>query len=179
MENVEERWNKGQFGREYDEERSHAKRLSWDTVTNLGKQKIFEIRSHYTDRMAVEELFTDEFIHEQQLYIWVGINDGDSIVYVIGEDDPAVIRQEIKSMMTMYGTPIIRVGDGNYDGNDHLYLKHVFNGYDLDHKYRDHTLVNILYLWGRKVYLETIIEDKEALVSCELEKRQPKIKIRQ
>ncbi|HXK40807.1 MAG TPA: SpoVR family protein [Candidatus Paceibacterota bacterium] len=179
LENVEERWNKGQFGREYDEERSHAKRLSWDTAANLGKQKIFEIRSHYTDRMAVEELFTDEFIHEQQLYFWIGINDGDSIVYVVAEDDPAVIRQEIKSMMTTYGTPIIRVGDGNYEGNSHLYLKHVFNGYDLDSRYRDHTLANILYLWGRKVYLETVIDGKDALVSCEFEKKQPKIKIKQ
>jgi len=82
-------------------------------------------------------------------------------------------------MMTTYGTPIIRVGDGNYEGNSHLYLKHVFNGYDLDSRYRDHTLANILYLWGRKVYLETVIDGKDALVSCEFEKKQPKIKIKQ
>ncbi|OGN03593.1 MAG: hypothetical protein A2651_03800 [Candidatus Yanofskybacteria bacterium RIFCSPHIGHO2_01_FULL_42_12] len=177
LEDIEERWNKGRFGRDYDEERNHAERLSWDTRAQLGRQKIFEVRSYYTDRMAVEEFLTDDFIHEQQLYIWLTVTDGKDIIYVIGEDNPEIIRQEIKSMMTTYGTPIIRVKDGNYDGNNHLYLEHVFNGYELDQRYLSATLANILHLWGRKVYLETVIDGKDKLVSCEWEKKQIKIKI--
>ena len=68
FENIKERWDKGQFGRDYEEERNAFKHSRWDTATGLGNQKIFEVRSFYSDRMAVEEFFTDEFIREQQLY---------------------------------------------------------------------------------------------------------------
>ena len=177
LEDVEERWNKGRFGRDYAEERNHAKQLSWDTGAGLGRQKIFEIRSFYTDRMAVEEFFTDDFIREQQLYIWVGIQENEEVVYVIGEDDPEEIRKELKTLMSTYGIPVIRVEDGNFNQNGYLYLKHVFNGYELDTKYRDATLLNNYHLWGRRIYLETVIDEKDVLISCEREKGQPKIKI--
>lgn len=177
LEHVKERWDKGQFGREYDEEQSHAKRISWDTGAGLGNNKIFEVRSFYTDRMAVEEFFTDDFIREQQLYVWVGVENHDEMTYIIGEDNPEEIRKILKAMMSTYGIPIIRVKDGNHSGNSHLYLYHVFNGYELDQKYRDATLINTFFLWGKRVYLETVIDGKEGLVSCEGEKKKAKITI--
>lgn len=176
LEDIEERWNKGRFGRDYDQERNHAKRLAWDTSTGLGRQKLFEIRSFYSDRMAVEEFFTDDFIREQKLYIWIGVEEDDNMIYVIGEDDPAVIREELKRLMSTYGIPIVRVENGNRDHNSHLHLKHVFTGFELDPTYRNATLANIFYLWGRKIFIETQIESKPALVSCELEGRKVKIK---
>jgi stage V sporulation protein R len=47
---IEDRWNRGQFGKEWDRlrRRSHERR-NWDRRTGLGREKIFEVRKHYTD----------------------------------------------------------------------------------------------------------------------------------
>jgi len=172
FENIKERWDKGQFGREYEEEKNAFKHSRWDTAAGLGNQKIFQVRSFYSDRMAVEEFFTDEFIREQQLYIWAGLPtaNGD-IVYVIVEDNPDVIREILKNQFTYYGVPLIRVENGNYNSQNHLLLRHVWNGYELDPKYMNATLEKINHLWGKKVFLETRVDDKDLLAMFDSERK--------
>ncbi len=173
FENIKERWDKGQFGREYEEERNAFKHSRWDTAVGLGNQKIFQVRSFYSDRMAVEEFFTDEFIREQQLYIWMGLpGDNGEVVYVIAEDDPEVIREILKNQFTYYGVPLVKVENGNYNSQNQLLLKHVWNGYELDKKYLNATLDKVYYLWGKKVFLGTIVDGKEAEISFTHEKKQ-------
>jgi len=166
FENIKERWDKGQFGREYEEERNTFKHSRWDTAIGLGNQKIFEVRSFYSDRMAIEEFFTDEFIWEQQLYIWMSLTgaNGD-IVYVIAEDDPETIREILKNQFTYYGVPLVRVENGNHNSQNHLLLKHILNGYELDSKYMKATLEKTHYLWGKKIFLETRIDNKEVIAT--------------
>ncbi len=43
---IEERWNKGQFGKEYDECDDSQEARRWNTGTGLGREKIFEVRTH-------------------------------------------------------------------------------------------------------------------------------------
>ena len=165
FENVEERWNKGWFGSEYENCRDQYQKANWDVKAGLGKKKIFDVRASYSDRMAVEDLFTDDFIREQLLYIYEENKFDDDIIYTIEEDDPRVIRALLKNALTFYGIKILTVEDGNYDDRGHLYLKHHPNGYDLDQVYRDGTLYNIFHLWGKKVYLETIEDEKSILAT--------------
>lgn len=168
FENIEERWDKGRFGRVYEEERSRIKWANWDTGAGLGKKKIFEIRHLYTDRMAVEELFSNEFIHEQQIYIWVGVPQPDgSTVYIIGEDNPEIIRQQLKAIFSGQGRPLIRVENGNHNGQGHLLLKHIWTGYELDEKYAVKTIEKIHFLWGKKVFLETRKGEKNIILSSD------------
>src|SRR4029078_13433385 len=47
--NVEERWNKGQFGKEWQDCDDLDAKRHWNLRLNLGKQKIFEGRSLYND----------------------------------------------------------------------------------------------------------------------------------
>lgn len=175
FENIEERWDKGQYGREYEEEKNISKRTRWDTAVGLGNKKIFEVRSSYSDRMAVEEFFTDEFIHEQQLYLWMGLpTENGGIIYVIAEDGPEVIREILKNQFTYYGIPIIKIDNGNYNSQNHLLLKHSWNGYELDQKYMNATLEKINYLWGKKVFLETRINGKDAIITFDYDKKKNK-----
>jgi len=147
FENIKERWDKGQFGREYEGERNTFKHSRWDTAVGLGNQKIFEVRSFYSDRMAIEEFFTNEFIREQQLYIWTSLpGENGDIFYVIAEDDPETIREILKNQFTYYGVPLIRVENGNHNSQNHLLLKHIWNGYELDPKYMKATLEKTHYL---------------------------------
>ena len=140
-----------------------------------GNQKIFEVRSFYSDRMAVEELFTDEFIREQQLYIWVGMSgENGEVVYIIAEDDPEEIRGILKEQFTHYGIPLIRVENGNHNSQNHLLLKHVWNGYELDLKYMNATLEKIHHLWGEKVFLETRVENKNTVATFDYNNKKKK-----
>ena len=155
-----EQWNKGRFGREFEQCEDPLERAYWDTAANQGDEKIFEVRANYSDRMAVELLFSDEFIHEQRLYIYqeqVDPNTGD-IIEVITESRPLVLRTLLKQQLTLHGTPVIYVKDGNYNDNRELYLvnvNHPNSRNELDGEYERATLEKIFYLWGRPVHLET------------------------
>ena len=60
FEDVEERFNTGRFGEEYEECSDPIEKSKWNTSAMKGREKIFSIRASYTDRMAVEELFVDD-----------------------------------------------------------------------------------------------------------------------
>ena len=135
-------------------------RACWDTKANLGGEKIFEVRANYSDRMAVELFFSDEFIHDQRLYIYQEQVDPDTgdIIEVIAESRPLVLRTLLKQQLTLHGAPVIYVEDGNYNDNRELYLVHVrhpHSQYELDGIYERAALEKIFYLWGRPVHLET------------------------
>jgi len=65
--------------------------------------------------------------------------------------------------MTNFGCPYIEVTDDDYNGNRELYLKHRFEGIELDLKYAHKVLEYVQQLWGRTVHLETI-NDSETTV---------------
>ena len=48
---VEERWNKGKFGKQWDECDDQQARDDWDLQLNLGRSKIFEVRRLYNGRV--------------------------------------------------------------------------------------------------------------------------------
>lgn len=177
FEDIKERWDKGQFGRDYEDEQNYHKRTTWNTGLGLGTEKIFEVRSFYSDRMAVEELFTNEFIRGQQLFIWLGLPREDGgIDYVIAEDNPDIIRGQIKGMLTSYGMPLITIEDGNHNGQHHLRMKHIWTGYELDTQYLNATLGKIHYLWDKKVFLETRINGQDTTITYDYENKKRKRK---
>src|SRR4029434_5510366 len=46
---IEDRWNKGKFGKEYDECEDWQTKLNWDRHAGLGREKIFETRRVHND----------------------------------------------------------------------------------------------------------------------------------
>ena len=160
FEYVKEEWDKGRFGEEFEHCEDLHRRANWDSGAKLGNDKIFEIRARFSDRMAVELFFSDDFIREQELYLYDQQVDNDTGEYidVIVEDRPKVLRALLKRNLTLYGTPVIYVKDGNYNDNRELYLVHVRDPrspFELDPQYERGTLEKIFYLWGRPVHLET------------------------
>ena len=165
FENIKERWDRGRFGLEYEDCKDSAKRAYWDVGTNKGSEKIFQVRSSYSDRMAIEEFFTDEFIREMSLYLYEEQISGADIIYRITENRPEVIRNILKQSFALYGIQPIAIEDANYKERQDFYLKHCYYGLELEPRYRDGTLRNIHYLWGRNVYLATVTDDKDVLVN--------------
>ena len=44
-----------------------------------------------------------------------------------------------------------------------LYLKHAYDGIELDPEYREKTMERVFYLWDRPIHLETVIRGKKAV----------------
>jgi stage V sporulation protein R len=67
--------------------------------------------------------------------------------------------------MTNFGVPYIVVEDGDYRRNGELYLKHYYEGQELDVKYAEKTLQAIYSLWRRPVHVETVVDEKPTLMT--------------
>src|SRR4051812_45474763 len=58
LRDIEERWDKGRFGREWNECQSLEERRTWDKRLGLGRKKLFEVRKLYNDVTFIDEYFT-------------------------------------------------------------------------------------------------------------------------
>lgn len=163
LEDIEDRWNKGRFGREWQECDDAWEKEHWDRETENGRQKIFEVRRAYTDRMFIEHFLTDDLIDELDLYVYqVQVNPRtNQEEYVIVERRPRVIRQMLKAAHSDMGIPRVMVEDGNHQGERQLYLKHYFEGTTLNSEYLMKTLEHVWYIWGKPVHLETVEVEEE------------------
>jgi len=74
LRDIEDRWNRGRFGKAYDECDDMQERRRWNTHAGLGRQKIFEVRRHYNDVTFIDEYLTPEFAIEQRLFTF-GFNE--------------------------------------------------------------------------------------------------------
>lgn len=163
LRDVEERWNKGRFGKEYDQCDDLAEKMRWDTQAGLGRQKVFEIRRLYNDVTFLDEFLTPEFCLQQKLFTFKYNRDSD--LYEIASREFKEIKQKLLFRMTNFGQPYITVEDGNYNNRGELYLRHRHEGVDLKVDYARDTLRNIHRIWTRPVYIETILDDKKRLIS--------------
>ena len=67
LRDIEDRWNKGQFGKEWDECDDHGAEAQLGPPLGLGRQKIFEVRKLYNDMTFLDEFFTLEFCHRAEV----------------------------------------------------------------------------------------------------------------
>src|SRR5438132_15598 len=67
---IEDCWNKGCFGKEYDECDDLRACRVWDCKLGLGWQKIFEVRKHYNDITFIDEFLIVDFSVDQKLFTY-------------------------------------------------------------------------------------------------------------
>jgi stage V sporulation protein R len=162
---LEERWNKGRFGPEYEACDDQEARAAWDQQLGLGREKIFEVRHTYNDIGFIDAFLTEDFCREQRLFTYAYNRRQDH--YEIESREFAQVKRQLLFSLTNFGRPAILVQDGNYRNRGELLLAHRYEGVGLQMDYAQDTLRNIQHLWGRPVHLETQQEDKKVLLSCE------------
>jgi len=158
---IEYRWDMGMFGKEYNECTNMHEKANWNKKTNLGREKIFAVRSTHNDITFIDEFFTPEFCERQQLFTYkynprTGRNE-------IEDRDFHGIKDKLLSQLTNFGTPVIQVEEANFKNRGELFLRHIHHGVDLDIKFAADTLSNIYAIWKRPVTLSTICEEQESL----------------
>lgn len=161
--NIEERWNKGQFGKEWDECEDFQARKNWDKKLGKGRDKIFEVRKIYNDVTFIDEYLTEDFCHEHKLFVYdYNRQTGE---YVISSRDFGEVKQRLLRQLVNFGQPIIHVVNANFRNRGELYLKHQHEGVDLHTQQAKDTLKNLQKIWSRPVHLETVIENRKKVLS--------------
>ena len=160
---IEERWNAGRFGREYEECEDQEALARWDRKLGLGREKIFQVRAIYNDVTFIDEFLTPEFCRHHKMFSYRYNADDDR--YEIESREFPKIKERLLFALTNFGRPLIRIMDANYENRGELYLLHQHSGVDLKLDEAEATLRNIHTLWTRPVHLETRIEDKPKLLS--------------
>ena len=155
---IEDRWNRGAFGSEYEDCDDMRARREWNQQLGLGRQKVFEVRKVYNDVGFIDEFLTEEFARQYKLFTF-DYNDSTNQYEISGREFEE-IKRRLLFQLTNFGQPIIEVVDGNYENRGELYIVHRYEGVDLDIPYAQGTLRNLYQLWKRPVHIETVAENK-------------------
>jgi stage V sporulation protein R len=150
FEDIEKRWNSPT-----DEDREKFGRKGGE-----GRDKMFEVRELDNDISFLRNYLTEELCEELDLFVYQLVDEEE---WTITEKRWERVRDQLVANMTNFGFPYIEVVDGDYNRNRELYLMHRFEGVELDMKYARKTLEYVQKLWGRKVHMETVV-DEEPLV---------------
>ncbi len=149
FEDIEERYNnptkleQERFGRE----------------PGQGRAKIFEVRELESDTSFIRNYLTKDLVNKLDLYMFG--KQGNE--WVVTDKAWEQVRDGLAATRVNGGFPYITVQDGDYLRMGELYLKHHYEGLELDTKYIEKTLPYVHTLWGKTVHMETVIEERSVL----------------
>jgi stage V sporulation protein R len=164
FQDIQERWDKGRHGREWDDCVNVKEKEDWDTKEMKGWEKIKDVMRTYTDWFFMQDFLTHDLIDKLDLYIYIKSETPFSTDYVRTDHSLEDIRKLIINSFTHSGIPKIEVINGNFNDNGSLFLEHRYAGQPLNTDYAVRTLKHIHDLWKRPVNLKTVINDKETII---------------
>lgn len=165
FEDIERRWNGDLTEKERREYRELNGGAEWPHK-GMGREKMLEVREMENDVSFLRNYLTRHLVDELDMYIYR--REGDE--WVVVEKDWRKIRDMIVESMTNFGYPYLVVEDGDYRRARELYIKHCFDGRELDQHYAFRTMRHLYQLWGRPVHLETIVDDETTVWTYDGEK---------
>lgn len=156
---IEDRWNKGQFGKDWEDCDDLQVKRHWNMRLGIGRKKIFEVRALYNDVTFIDEFLTPEFCIDQKLftYAWSSRNGRFEI------DSRAFqgIKDKLLGSLTNAGNPFIYVIDANHKNRSELLLRHDHQGVDLRQDYAKEALAALFRIWKRPVCIATIFDNRK------------------
>lgn len=163
LRHIENRWNKGRFGREYEECDDLREKKRWNKKLGLGREKIFQVRRIYNDVTFIEEFMDQEFCDDLKLFVYG--YDKETGQHVILDRDHRKVKQQLLFYLTNSGQPYIYITDANHGNRGELFLEHRHIGMDLKIAYAVDVLQNLYKFWTRPVHLLTAVEGKIKIYS--------------
>ncbi|MBL8606804.1 MAG: SpoVR family protein, partial [Myxococcales bacterium] len=160
--NIEERWDKGQFGKEWEECDDLEAKKNWNLRTGLGKKKLLEVRSLYNDVTFIDEFLTADFCRDQKLFSFGWSNRNER--YEIESREFKQVKEKLLFQLTNAGNPFIFVEEGNFENKGELLLRHDHQGVDLRVDYAREVMRSLVRIWKRPVNLLTIVESKQTML---------------
>ena len=163
LRNIEQRWDKGQFGKAWTEIEDPTERRAFDSGAGLGKEKIFEVRRTHNDVTFLDTFLTADFCREQGFFTQT--YDPRAGQWVIDSREFAEVKKGLLQMIATRGSPAIYAVNANFSNRGELLLAHRHEGLDIQLDWASVTLQNLVAIWGRPVHLETLVDGKPMLLS--------------
>jgi stage V sporulation protein R len=160
---IEDRWNKGRYGKEFDECNDLRERKEWDQKKGLGIEKIFEVRQVYNDVMFIDEFLTEDFCLKHKLFTFE--YNPKTTQYEIFSRAFQTVKKKLLHSLTNRGQPFIYVSDSNFENRSELMLLHKHEGIDLKLDWACATLENLFKIWKRPVNLLTVVDEKGKILT--------------
>jgi len=150
---IEQRWDKGRFGPEWNACEDMQTRNNWDKKLGLGREKIFEVRRVHNDATFLDEFLTPEFCQQQQLFVTK--EEGRHRKKQTSTREFNEVKQALLFHFTNGGRPVVELVDANHENRGELLLVHRHLGIDLRWDWAKDVLENLAMLWRRPVRLDT------------------------
>ncbi|MRX71556.1 stage V sporulation protein R [Bacillus lacus] len=131
------------------------------TTAGSGREKMFEVREVESDISFIRNYLTKDLVLREDMYLF----QKQGRDYKVVDKEWENVRDQLINMRVNGGFPYITVTDGDYSKNYELYLKHWYEGIELDLRYLEKVLPYLYQLWGRAVHMESVLEGKEVLFS--------------
>ncbi len=160
---IEQRWDKGRFGREYNECDDMHEKETWDRDLKKGREKVFEVRRLHNDVTFLDNFLTPEFCERMKLFTYD--YEQKSSQYQVQSRDYEDVKKKLLQMLTNGGNPVIGVIPSSSGNGGDLYLRHYHEGVDLKLDYARETIKNIYAIWQQPVHIETLVEDVPKQIS--------------
>lgn len=161
MRDIEDRWNKGRFGRDWEQCDDIREKKNWDKKLNIGREKIFEVRKVYNDVTFIDEFLTEDFCIRNKMFVYKFNKKTNR--FEVDTRDFKAIKAQLLFHMTNFGQPIIKIEDANFENRGELLLSHLHEGIDMQPDYLTATLKNLFKVWQRPVNLVTMMENEPKL----------------
>ncbi|MFQ5701493.1 MAG: SpoVR family protein [Acidobacteriota bacterium] len=163
LRDIEDRWNKGRFGKEYEECDDIRQKREWDLHLGMGRQKVFEVRRFHNDVTFIDTFLTEDFCARHKLFTY-GYNNK-TTNYQITAREFKKIKAQLLFGLTNHGQPFIYVVEANHANRGELLLEHRHEGIDLKLDWARETMRNLQEIWTRPVHLQTVVGGKPILMS--------------
>lgn len=160
FEDIEKRWDQPT-----DEE---VKRLG--RKPNQGRAKMFEVREFDSDTSFLRNYLTKKLVEDLDLYVF----EKKGAEWKITDKTWENIRDQLVYSRINGGFPYLVILDGDHANSGEIYLRHMYEGVELDLKYVERTLPYVFRLWGKAIHLETVVEDKRVLFTYDGKKNNRK-----
>ncbi|MEI9936812.1 MAG: SpoVR family protein [Pseudomonadota bacterium] len=138
--NIEERWDKGQFGQEWEDCDDLDVKKNWDLRLGLGKQKVFEVRALYNDVTFIDEFLTPEFAMENKMFTFNWSNRNER--YEIDTREFQAVKEKLLAQLTNFGNPPSSSKMRTTKNRGELLLMHEHRGVDLRNDYARETMAS-------------------------------------
>lgn len=141
-----------------------------DIYRRFGREKLFEVRELERDQSFIRRYLTRELCEETHLFEYVKISSEYIVSEISDEQGWKKVRNSLADLTGLGSIPVIMVEEWQQKDNT-LILKHVYDGRELEFTNAYETLKHTVDLWGGKVALRTILDEKQKLICCDESKK--------
>jgi stage V sporulation protein R len=113
----------------------------------------------YDDEALLREFLTPKVCERARLFAFEHLQNDPRRIRVSSRECDA-IRELLIRQHSTFGIPHIEIADADHAGRGELYLEHRGAEVGLDAEYARGTLTQMATLWGRRVIVATVKQDK-------------------